>query len=220
MSTEIIYTDGACSKNGTVNASGGFGMFIAKSSLLNAPLKLNQKGKQMSLKNETVSEVYYVTNIRMEGLAIVSTLALYADMLILRKSNSTNILDRLNSIDPFNTNDMKVKYLPKELKINKNQSSDVTIEIVTDSLFWINVIETWMPNWIKKNILFEKKNVDILLMLHYFWELFIQNNITVKLTHVKSHQKGKRTEHADGNDVADVLATSSVNNTNHLFQLK
>ena len=141
-------------------------------------------------------------------------------MLILRKSNSTNILDRLNSIDPFNTNDMKVKYLPKELKINKNQSSDVTIEIVTDSLFWINVIETWMPNWIKKNILFEKKNVDILLMLHYFWELFIQNNITVKLTHVKSHQKGKRTEHADGNDVADVLATSSVNNTNHLFQLK
>lgn len=218
MSTEIIYTDGACSKNGTVNATGGFGMFIAKSDIFSSPLKINQKGKQMTLSQTT--DVYYVTNIRMEGLAIVSTLALYADVLIKNvSSNDVHALDRLNSIDPFDTTGLKVKYLPTELKSNNKVRSDIKVEIVTDSLFWINVVESWMPSWIKKNILMQKKNPDILLMLNYYLELLSQNGIKIKFTHVRSHQKGKRTEHADGNDVADVLATSAAANSNYNFQI-
>lgn len=215
MSAEIIYTDGACSKNGTANATGGFGMFISKSSIFASPLKINQKGTKMTY-NE---DVYYVTNIRMEGLAIVSTMALYADALILNVATSNaNALDRLNSIDPFHTDKLKNKYSSAELKVS-NVRSDITVEIVTDSLFWINVAESWMPSWIKKGILLQKKNPDILLMLHYYMELFSQNGMKVKLTHVRSHQKGTRTEHADGNDVADVLATSAVHNSNTNFQL-
>lgn len=219
MSTEIIYTDGACSKNGTTKATGGFGMFIAKSSIFSFPLKLNQKGKQMTFANNP-SDIYYITNIRMEGLAIVSTLALYADALVHNvKDHSPGVLDRLNSINPFNTDGLKCKYEPNELKVKGVVRSDIKVEIVTDSLFWINVAESWMPSWIKKKILMQKKNPDILLMLYYYLELFSQNGMEIKLTHVRSHQKGKRTEHADGNDVADVLATSAVKNSNDNFQL-
>lgn len=165
------------------------------------------------------SDLYYVTNIRMEGLAIVSTLALYADVLIHNTNvRSPNALDRLNTINPFNTDGLKSKYDPNELKATSVRS-DIKVEIVTDSLFWINVAESWMPSWVKKGILMQKKNPDILLMLNYYLELFSQNGMKIKLTHVRSHQKGTRTEHADGNDVADVLATSAVNNSNHSFQV-
>jgi hypothetical protein len=63
----------------------------------------------------------------------------------------------------------------------------------------------------------EKKNVDILLLLHYYTTILKQNGIEVEYVHVRSHQVGKRTEHADGNDVADVLATSSAQNINTKF---
>ena len=210
MATELIYTDGACSGNGSKSATGGFGMFIAKTKIFKTPIKINRKGESMSLKNET----FNVTNIRMEGLAIVSTLALYADALISNTEEET-VVNRLNKLS-FDANDKKIVYGPNELVVC-TITKKATIEIVTDSLFWINVIEKWMPGWVRKGIVMEKKNPDILLLLRYYTELLKQNKITVILTHVRSHQKGTRTEHADGNDVADVLATSSASNSSKKF---
>ena len=221
MSNEIIYTDGACSKNGTAKSTGGFGMFISESAVFSSPLKINRKGFHMTFDDEKSGEqTFYVTNIRMEGLAIVSTLALYADALIHKKSKygNTEVLQKLNALDVFSTNGLKCKYDTGELKVPGAQS-EITIEIVTDSLFWMNVVQLWMPSWIKKKMLMQKKNPDILLMLYYLTELFSQNGINIKFTHVKSHQKGARTFHADGNDVADVLATKAVQNANTLFCL-
>jgi ribonuclease HI len=208
MSSELIYTDGACSKNGTPQATGGFGIFFAKSTIFNAPAKVNRKGEVMKFADET----FYVSNIRTEGLAIVTTLAVYANVLIENISTGKpDILTRLNQCDPFRTEGFKIGYEFDELR-SFNQVEPTLIEIVTDSQFWINVIEAWLPGWIRKNIALQKKNPDIILMLHHYMELFRQNNVTIKFTHVRSHQKGKRSLHADGNDVADVLATSSVKN--------
>lgn len=209
---ELIYTDGACSGNGTARSTGGFGVFIANTSVFPAPIKINQKGVHMKFNDQTL----YVTNIRMEGLAIVSTLALYAHTLIDGIGNN-DAIQCLNSIDPFNVKDFKVSYSPDELKEFKAVPT-TTIEIVTDSQFWINVVETWMPSWARKGIVMQKKNPDILLMCSYYMEKLKQNGITVLFTHVKSHQKGKRSAHADGNDVADVLATSAVKNHTTNFE--
>ncbi len=76
-----------------------------------------------------------------------------------------------------------------------------------------------MPSWIRKGILNEKKNPDLLLMLCYYIELFKQNCVQIQFTHVRSHQKGKRTAHADVNDIADQLATSSVTNPTNKFYM-
>ena len=222
MSTEVIYTDGACSKNGTEQSTGGFGIFIAKSCVLSAPLKINSKGEHMTVKlSDSIETKFFVTNIRMEGLAIAATMALYADLLIVNipTDQSIDAVGRLNAIEPFKINDRKIVYGPNELKVSV-ANTDPIIEIVTDSQFWINVIESWMPGWVKKGIMMQKKNPDILLMFRYYMELFEQNGIAIKFTHVRSHQKGKRTAHADGNDVADVLATSSVKNSSTKFFLQ
>ena len=215
MSTELIYTDGACSGNGKTTATGGFGIFIAKSALSH-PIKINKKGVSMEFKlNGKMGGFFHVTNIRMEGLAIVSTLALYVNALVDNIAvGQTDVLKRLNECDPFKTDALKTAYGPSELRSSSTRN-DVSIEIVTDSKFWMDVIlhPSWMAKWISKGIIMEKANPDILLMLIYYTEVLKQNEIEVKYTHVRSHQKkGKRTEHADGNDVADVLATSSVNN--------
>ena len=217
MYDNLIYTDGACSGNGTKHASGGFGMYIAKSILSKSSIKVNCKGEHMSFDLNGKTETFYVTNIRMEGLAIVSTLALFANALITDIADKT-ILDRLNSLS-FDAKDLKIIYGPNELNAS-HPTKRTTIEIVTDSLFWINVIESWMPGWIRKGIVMEKKNPDILLLLRYYTELLNQNCVQVKYTHVKSHQKGKRTEHADGNDIADVLATQAVKNAPTKFYSK
>ncbi len=212
MSNELIYTDGASSKNGLPTSVGGFGIYIAQSNVFEAPIKINRKGERMQLNGER----FYVTNIRMEGLAIVSTLALYAKKLIGGATISNEPVVILNGFDIFETAGHKVVYGAGELK-SGTVLSKPTIEIVTDSQFWINVIEKWMPNWIKKGIVLEKKNPDILLMLRYYLELLNQNGVKVKFTFVRSHQKGKRSHHADGNDVADVLATSAVRNDSNMF---
>lgn len=213
MSSEIIYTDGACSGNGTANATGGFGVYIAKSNLF-GKLKINHKGERMKFENDTL----YVTNIRMEGLAIVAVLAMYANVLI-KNVAPVDIVQHMNTSSPFDLTNPKIVYGAGELKTTNPEQSEI-IDIVTDSQFWINVVEKWMPNWVAKKILLEKKNPDILLMLCYYTQLLDQNSIKFKFTHVRSHQRGKRTLHADGNDVADVLATSSAKNRESGFVIQ
>lgn len=207
MINEYIYTDGACSANGKTNSTGGFGVFIAKSYSFDKPKKINYKGVHMKFNNE----MFYITNIRMEGLAIVSTMAIYSRLLI-DKIKCSDIINNLNEIDPFQVIEPKIFYGANELR-SLGRIEPTTINIITDSKFWMNVIEDWLPKWMKKGIVMEKKNPDILLLIRYYTEKLSQNGIIVKFIHVRSHQtKGSRTEHADGNDIADELATSAVNN--------
>lgn len=214
MVHEVVYTDGACNGNGTNHSTGGFGLFISNSKVFEKPIKVNQKGKHTKYNYQTM----YVTNIRMEGLAIVATFAIYANILI-NKVKPKDVFNHMNQNDPFDFQHPKIIYGANELK-QSISSPNTEIEIVTDSLFWMNVIQKWMPNWIKKNDLLNKKNPDILLMLCYYLQLFEQNDIKFKFTHVRSHQKGTRSFHADGNDVADELATAAVRNTSDGFVIQ
>jgi ribonuclease HI len=220
MPSELIYTDGACSKNGSKDATGGFGVFVAKTKIFSAPTRISRKGEIMFLEDV----VFNVTNIRMEGLAIVSVLALYADALIVNVDGSKDPVTRLNSVDVFRTAGLSFKDGSTELARERGPNSQViatdAIEIVTDSEFWINVIQKWMPGWIRKNVAFDKKNPDILLMVHYYTELLKQHGLQVIFTHVRSHQKGARTAHAGGNDIADRLATGAANNVSSNFEWK
>ncbi len=213
----IIYTDGACSKNGKNDSTGGFGIYLKKSVFTNTEIKLNKKCQLKKIYINNTNMEFPVTNIRMEGYAILTSLFLYSEFI----KNQTDIVNTPNLADYMNKSKLKKistieQYYNKgDLKITDNYS--VTIHIITDSEFWINVITKWMPNWIKKKILLSKKNPDILLYLYYYTSFLNDNGIDVKYIHVKSHQTKNRTYHADGNDVADVLATSSANNENYKF---
>ncbi len=203
MSSELIYTDGSCNGNGKSSSSGGFGVFIKKSKLFNAPVRINRKGEH----TRVMGKMTYVTNIRMEGLAIVSTLALYAKHI--STGEGTYPVDILNSFDPY---DPEVE-LPDEKKVDCK-----SISIVSDSQFWINVITSWMPTWIRKGILLEKKNPDILLMLQHYVKWYKDNDVKIDFIFVRSHQKGQRSFHADDNDVVDILAKDAASNSSSKYE--
>ncbi len=204
MSEEIIYTDGSCVGNGSSRSKGGFGLYIESSSMFSAPCKIGRKGETA----EGDGETYYVTNIRMEGLAIVSTLALYAQKL--SYSTSYDPIEILNSVDVYNVSTVPTG-ATKRLDCDK-------ITIVTDSQFWINVIQKWMPNWIKKNIINEKKNPDILNILKEYVRWYKENGVDINFVFVRSHQKGKRTEHADSNDIVDIIAKEAASNKSTKYE--
>lgn len=214
MNQNIIYTDGACSKNGRPDATGGFGIYLY-ASCFGDKLKINCKGSTMKLNLDGVDQTFPITNIRMEGLAIIATMFLYAEKFVYQK-NIVSPTDHLNQYFLKQEHSLKLNYSENEL--NQYKSSECqSFEIVTDSKFWMQVIETWLPGWVRKGILPQKANPDLLLILYYLITLFEQNKVKVNFTHVRSHQKGKRSHHADGNDVADVLATSSVRNKDTRF---
>lgn len=226
MTSQLIYTDGACSKNGSPKATGGYAIYL-KESCFGSDIKINCKGEPMSMKLGDDTETFYVTNIRMEGLAIIATMFLYAEQFVFDR-NIQDPVKHLNECFLKQDKPLKLSYTPNELNVAvdgpneaKRQASldstGRTFEIVTDSKFWMDVYHKYLPSQARKGIILKKKNPDLLLLLHYYTTLFQQNNVQVVLTHVRSHQKGKRSAHADGNDVADVLATSSVRNATTEF---
>lgn len=214
MANQLIYTDGACSKNGTPQATGGYAIYL-KSSCFGDEIKINCKGETMHMKLGDTTETFYITNIRMEGLAIIATMFLYAEQFVFGQNISYPVV-HLNEKFLKQDKPLKLTYTPNELNVC-GASAGRSFEIVTDSKFWMDVYHKYLPSQVRKGILLKKKNPDLLLLLHYYTTLFAQNNVEVVLTHVRSHQTGKRTAHADGNDVADVLATSSVNNSTTEF---
>lgn len=226
MTNQLIYTDGACSKNGSPKATGGYAIYL-KESCFGPDIKINCKGEPMSMKLGDNTETFYITNIRMEGLAIIATMFLYAEQFVFARDIKDPV-EHLNQRFLKQDKPLKLSYSPNELKVTENdQTNEIhnallssagrTFEIVTDSKFWMDVYHKYLPSQVRKGILLKKKNPDLLLLLHYYTTLFQQNNIQVVLTHVRSHQKGKRSLHADGNDVADELATSATRNATTEF---
>lgn len=161
---------------------------------------------------------YKPTNIRAEGLAILYTLIYIKSIMIdtvgkLKKNILKNLkLDNICHIK----NDIKVCDLKK--KCNN------TFLIITDSEFWINVITKWHNNWINKDILLEKKNIDIIIYINYYLNILIDNDIMVEFKFIRSHsddkiEKDKLTIEQKGNILADKLASVAQDNSNYDIKL-
>jgi uracil-DNA glycosylase len=93
-----------------------------------------------------------------------------------------------------------------ETVLEKKGTADLTI--VTDSKFWIEMVETYMPNWERKGTDFKsKKNSDITIKLHDLVKRF-EDVGTLELIHVASHDKDPSAprDHVAGNRIADKYA--------------
>lgn len=88
------------------------------------------------------------------------------------------------------------------------------IEIVTDSEFWINMVKTFMPRWVRDGIPWSaKKNPDMTRLL---WTLacdFDARGGSLKMRHIYSHGKDKNISPIDRrwNDVVDRIAGEARN---------
>jgi ribonuclease HI len=122
--------------------------------------------------------------------------------------NASNI--RAEGIAIFKTLEL-IKEFNDKKETNK-KSYKVTI--VTDCMFWINMLETYMPKW-KKDKFKEKANPDLTQNL---WILYndVKKNNEIKLIHMKSHNKDKWESCEEGsynkfcfdqNDFADKLCS-------------
>lgn len=219
----MVYTDGSCSKNGTKKATGGIGIYIY-SSVFGNDLKIGKRIDPVSISYHTQTHQYAVSNIRTEGFAILYTMILFSHSLIYEsfptKSSPHDIIKWLNTYTLPLLKTMKQIYKKDELVVKK-QSSKKQVHIFTDSKFWMDVYTSWLPNWIRKGIMLEKKNIDLLLYGYYYYTLLQQNNIEVVFHHVYSHQKGeKMDEHAHRNNEVDVIAVrANTDTTNNQFLL-
>ncbi len=215
MTTNLIYTDGACSKNGKKGATGGYGIYL-KESCFGSEIKINCKGEPMHITLHDLTTTFPVTNIRMEGLAIIATMFLYAEQFVFGQ----DIIDPVIHLNQkFLKQDRPLKLFYQSGELVQTSAIPGAFEIVTDSKFWMDVLydPRYMSAWVSKGLLTKRKNPDLLLLLYYYSTLLSQNGVQMQLTHVRSHQVGKRTFHADGNDVADILATSAAGNDSCAF---
>lgn len=84
----------------------------------------------------------------------------------------------------------------------------VNTTLVTDSNFWKEMIEKYMPNWARKGIDFKtKKNPDLTAKL-YDLSCQIMARGVLNIIHVASHNKNPDAprEHMEGNSIADEYA--------------
>ena len=106
--------------------------------------------------------------------------------------------------------------------------------IITDSMFYINVITNWMHAWYKidPNLTVKKltgdpserfiKNRDIIVQLYDLYKK-INNTTSVKFEHINSHQKAPRNINSAeyfkwyGNFIADKYANQTCNDDNVHF---
>ena len=91
-------------------------------------------------------------------------------------------------------------------KTKKKQKIKTTL--ITDSKFWKDMIETYMPNWEMKHIDFKtKKNPDLTIKLYDLVKK-VKKCSGFKIVHVQSHSKNPNSvpEHVKGNSIADKYA--------------
>jgi ribonuclease HI len=164
---------------------------------------------------------YDPTNIRAEGLGILYSLIYIKTIMIDNINCKDQILIDLNEINLDHKLIFK-EYHPKQLILNKNIKITYNL-IITDSEFWINVITKWCNNWIKKNIVMDKKNIDIIYYINYYLNLLLDNNIITEFKFVRGHADKFKQKNYDnkfnlfqkGNIIADKLANIAKDNTNY-----
>jgi ribonuclease HI len=146
---------------------------------------------------------YSATNIRAEGYAILYALV-YIKILHIDSINDKKEISNKFKIE-------KINNLKDSLKvINLNKKSVNKFLIVTDSKFWIDLITKWCNSWIKKGLVFDKKNVDLIIMINHYMHILSENNIEIVFKHIHGHSdKDKNIElniYQKGNVMADKLA--------------
>ena len=147
----VVYTDGACSNNGSKKAKAGIGVHFSQ-------------------RNE----------IKLEDLS----LRLHID-------NPTNNKAELIAIE---------KALEQCILLNITSK----IIIFTDSQYSLKCITLWYPDWVKKNKLENRKNIDILVRIDP-----MVKKLNVEFQHIRAHTE-LQDEHSLGNANADRLATECL----------
>ena len=152
----VIYTDGACTNNGSILAKAGVGVHFSKRNKVSFDdISAAFPGHGHMTDNKP-------TNQRAELQAIVEALRV-------------------------------TKECPHK------------IIIYTDSEYSINCVTNWFPNWVKKNKLEDKKNIDLIRPIYQYYL-----GKDIEFRHINSHT-GLQDEHSLGNEEADRLATQSLN---------
>ncbi len=175
--------------------------------------------KQDTMIQSTEFKNYDPTNIRAEGLAIIYALIYLKIILIDNNLEQDKIIDNINNIK-FEKSEFKFKEY-----IDPNNKEFKYYQIITDSEFWINVITKWCNNWIKQNIVLEKKNIDLIFYINYLLNLLYDHNIIIHFKFIKAHadknqtnennEKIKYTFYQKGNIMADKLANIAKENINY-----
>lgn len=156
------------------------------------------------------------TNIRAEGKAILISLKtiLFSVKEVDRQFSRNRLKKFIQEVD----NDLITKnvYDINQLDIKKYINKDLELEaehkflIVSDSKFWIELITCWLDGWMRKNIVLEKKNNDIIIKIIHTVHQLSEANCYIKFMHVNGHQDKKKEEinfYHKGNIIADKLAT-------------
>ena len=78
------------------------------------------------------------------------------------------------------------------------------IIIFTDSQYSLKSITLWYPDWVNKNKLQGKKNIDILERIHQ-----LTKQVNIKFEYIRAHTN-LSDEHSVGNSMADQLATQCI----------
>jgi uracil-DNA glycosylase len=89
-----------------------------------------------------------------------------------------------------------------------------SIEIVTDSMFWINMINSYIPRWVKQNRPFYiQKNPDIVSRMWKAMCMMKEAGFQYSMRHIKSHGKDPNANPFDVamNDIVDVKALAARN---------
>lgn len=168
-------------------------------------------------------EVFEPSNIRAEGYAILYALIIlnmFHSSEDLDLSNITAISKNINNITldhslKFN----ECKYYNNKVNLDKLNNNYKKFLIITDSEFWINVITKWSNNWIKKKLVFEKKNIDLIYHINFYLNSLLDKNIIIDFKFVRGHSDKIKTNklniYQKGNVMADKLANIAKENANY-----
>ncbi len=178
---------------------------------------------------------YTPTNIRSEGLAIL--ISLWAGLAFINKGANKKIkksaikesilqeLYNLENLDMDNLQSLSYEGVIITDKEKLNIAPGKKIMVVTDSLFWIDLITKWLSKWIRTRTIEDRKNIDIILLIIKLLANLKKSNIHVFFQHVEGH-KDKKSAGEDlniyyrGNILADKLAThASKSEDNNLIVL-
>lgn len=206
-----VFTDGACSNNGKPNAIAGIGILFDNNIRIhkankNVEFSFNMKEKIKSNPDTTIT--FNNSNIRAEGYAILYSMWLAKFKYI----DNVDITDRL--INELSNDDMLLPGNSLDLQLicdaNKPKLTKHTVTIVTDSKFWIDMNETYIPKWITNDIYLQKKNCDMVIYMTYIKSLLANHGIQIVFRHVRSHTTNKILNDDEiGNDIVDKLAVLS-----------
>jgi ribonuclease HI len=210
----IVFTDGACSSNGSKTAIAGCGILFDNNIQIhkaNDHETFTYNSKNRTLSDPNTSITYYNSNIRAEGYAILYTMWIAKFRYIDNWDINNSLLSKLKDnsyLYPMDSIDLRsVEMMNANLA---RSSKNITITIVTDSKFWIDMLDKYIPSWIIKDIYLEKKNCDLVIYMIYIKSLLKSYNINIVFRHVRAHTTSKQMNADEvGNDIADKLAVRS-----------